>query len=85
MCAEQDSMRALRERRTMIIVAHRLSTIMDVDTIVVLKNGQIVEQGSHPELIQLDGVYAEMWRKQQESAVDHVDSIASIRGDMPQQ
>jgi len=51
----------LLRRRTSIIVAHRLSTIMNSDRIIVLKNGKIVEEGSHPELIKKKGEYASLW------------------------
>jgi ABC-type transport system involved in Fe-S cluster assembly fused permease/ATPase subunit len=53
-------------RKTAVFIAHRLSTIMDCDVIVVLKEGRVVEKGTHAELIERDGVYAEMWRSQQE-------------------
>jgi len=51
---------------TRIFVAHRLETLVDADMIVVLKAGQIVEQGTHAELLALEGVYAELWRKANE-------------------
>lgn len=47
--------------RTSVFVAHRLRTIFDSDQILVLKDGQVVETGSHRELLELDGVYAELW------------------------
>lgn len=47
--------------RTSVFVAHRLRTIFDSDQILVLKDGQVVEIGSHRELLELDGVYAELW------------------------
>ncbi|KAL3160766.1 hypothetical protein ABBQ38_009179 [Trebouxia sp. C0009 RCD-2024] len=64
----QEAMAALRQQRTTIIVAHRLSTIMDADVIVVLKDGGVVETGTHPELVDLGGHYAEMWSRQKETA-----------------
>ncbi|KAJ3055007.1 Iron-sulfur clusters transporter atm1, mitochondrial [Rhizophlyctis rosea] len=51
--------------RTAVFIAHRLSTIMDCDLIVVLKDGGVVEQGSHSELLAKGGLYANMWRVQQ--------------------
>lgn len=52
----------VRKNRTCIIIAHRLSTIESCDQIVVLQNGELKEQGSHKELLHLDGLYAEMVR-----------------------
>ncbi|KAI0477962.1 hypothetical protein F4859DRAFT_43473 [Xylaria cf. heliscus] len=60
----QEGLRALCENRTTFIVAHRLSTVMNADTIFVVANGQVVEQGSHEELIAKNGKYAELWSKQ---------------------
>lgn len=53
----------LKEKsRTSVFVAHRLRTIYDSDQILVLKDGQVVEMGSHRELLDLEGVYAELWK-----------------------
>ncbi|KAI0448801.1 hypothetical protein F5B21DRAFT_518662 [Xylaria acuta] len=60
----QEGLRALCENRTTFIVAHRLSTVMNADIIFVVANGQVVEQGSHEELIAKNGKYAELWSKQ---------------------
>ncbi|KAL2168113.1 hypothetical protein VTG60DRAFT_377 [Thermothelomyces hinnuleus] len=60
----QEALRTLCEGRTTFIVAHRLSTIMNADRIIVVTGGEIVEQGSHEELIRADGKYAELWSKQ---------------------
>ncbi|AEO70031.1 uncharacterized protein THITE_2120869 [Thermothielavioides terrestris NRRL 8126] len=60
----QEALRRLCEGRTTFIVAHRLSTIMNADRIIVVTGGEIVEQGSHEDLIRADGKYAELWSKQ---------------------
>ncbi|KAI3332491.1 hypothetical protein HD806DRAFT_546580 [Xylariaceae sp. AK1471] len=60
----QEGLRALCENRTTFIVAHRLSTVMNADIIFVVANGQVVEQGSHEELVAKNGKYAELWSKQ---------------------
>lgn len=55
--------------RTSFFIAHRLSTIMDVDRICVIDEGRIAEMGSHSELIEIGGIYADLWRRQQEGFV----------------
>ena len=65
--SEQAILAAMREvasNHTSIVIAHRLSTITDADTIIVLKTGQIIEQGKHHELLTLAGEYARMWELQ---------------------
>src|SRR5690606_33713055 len=51
--------------RTTLVIAHRLSTVMNADQILVMDAGRIVERGSHAELLARDGHYAQMWRLQQ--------------------
>ncbi len=60
----QDSLRDMGQGRTVITIAHRLSTVVDADVIVVLEAGEIVEQGGHAELMSLEGKYAQMWARQ---------------------
>ena len=59
-----DAMREVSAGRTTIVIAHRLSTIVDADKIIVLEKGALVEEGSHLELLNQRGVYAQMWAMQ---------------------
>jgi len=65
--AIQTELDALSEGRTTLVVAHRLSTVRRADRIVVLTEQGVAEQGSHRELLDMDGIYASLWRAQEES------------------
>jgi subfamily B ATP-binding cassette protein MsbA len=60
----QSAINKMRQDRTTIIIAHRLSTIQNADRIIVLKDGQIIEQGSHKELLELSGEYTKLNEQQ---------------------
>ena len=66
----QQAMAALRSDRTSFVIAHRLSTIRDADLILVMEDGSIVEQGSHDELLAVDGAYARLYRSQFDAPVE---------------
>ncbi len=68
----QDVLRSIARKRTTLIVAHRLSTVVDADEIIVMENGRVVERGRHGDLVRADGLYAAMWARQ-----------ATERDDMP--
>ena len=77
---ERDIQSALIEvskNRTTLVIAHRLSTIVNADEILVLNDGHIIERGSHLELVDAAGTYAEMWRRQKEAA-DEIEKIQEI-------
>ena len=62
--AIQESLDRLMRGKTVIAIAHRLSTIAAMDRLIVLENGAIAEMGSHRELLERDGIYAALWRRQ---------------------
>jgi len=68
--AFQEELLNLAKNRTTLIIAHRLSTIIHADQILVMEHGQIVERGTHHELLAANGRYAEMWHMQERAALD---------------
>ncbi len=66
----QHAMAALRSDRTSFVIAHRLSTIRDAHLILVMEDGSIVEQGSHEQLLEVDGAYARLYRSQFEAPAE---------------
>ena len=60
----QEALNKLKENKTAVVIAHRLSTIQEADQIVVLKDGEIFEQGTHDELMEIEGLYSQLCRAQ---------------------
>ncbi len=60
----QESLRSLRGEKTMLVIAHRISSIMRADLILVLREGRVAERGTHAQLVAMDGYYAEVYRHQ---------------------
>jgi ATP-binding cassette subfamily B multidrug efflux pump len=75
--AIQTSLGTLMAGKTVIAIAHRLSTIARMDRLIVLDHGSIVEQGTHGELLRLEGHYAALWRRQSGGFIDAVESAAA--------
>ena len=85
---EQEIQRSLEEvsrGRTTVVIAHRLSTIINADEIVVLDRGRVAERGRHGELLARNGLYADMWRRQQEAEaelqIEHEEEPPSFRAE----
>ena len=78
----QANLREVSRDRTALVIAHRLSTVIDADEILVLDEGRVVERGDHATLLAAEGVYAALWRRQQEAA-EAVRTAASVSGGSP--
>ena len=64
----QEGLKRVMEQRTSLVIAHRLSTIREVDRILVMQRGQVIEDGTHLQLLKRNGVYAQLYRRQFEEA-----------------
>jgi ABC-type transport system involved in Fe-S cluster assembly fused permease/ATPase subunit len=62
----QEALKKVSENRTTLVIAHRLSTVIDADEIIVLERGQVAERGTHEELLSENGIYAAMWNRQRQ-------------------
>lgn len=76
----QDALDRLGSDRTVLVIAHRLGTIKGADNIIVLGGGKVAEEGTHDELLELGGKYAEMWNMQLHSNRGNKGSTASLTG-----
>jgi ABC-type transport system involved in Fe-S cluster assembly fused permease/ATPase subunit len=73
----QMALRAVTQNRTTLVIAHRLSTVVDADEIIVLQDGSIAERGSHAGLLAQDGLYARMWAMQAEQEPESL-AVAAV-------
>ena len=73
--AIQKSLASISKERTMVLIAHRLSTVKQADQIFVLKRGKVVEQGTHEELLQQDRLYAKLWKLQTGERLTHAELL----------
>ena len=74
----QKAFEVLTRSKTVLMIAHRLSTVQNADNIIVLSEGKIAEQGSHSDLLQKNGVYSAMWADYQRSAQWKVGKEAAV-------
>jgi ATP-binding cassette subfamily B protein len=65
------AMEELAQHRTSLVIAHRLSTVVDADEILVLDAGRVAERGTHKQLLKAKGLYARLWALQQREAEEH--------------
>src|SRR5690606_38230813 len=68
--AIQENLEGLMEGKTVIAIAHRLSTVAALDRVIVLDRGRIVEEGTHEDLIRRNGLYAQLWKRQSGGFLD---------------
>ena len=69
----QEALDTLMKGRTTFVIAHRLSTILKADMILVMKDGGITEKGTHEQLLELNGLYANMYQKQFKTKPQNID------------
>ncbi len=78
--AIQDELRIVARDRTTLVIAHRLSTVVDAQQILVMDHGRIVERGTHRELLARQGVYAQMWALQQQEEEEEEEDASGLQG-----
>jgi ATP-binding cassette, subfamily B, heavy metal transporter len=73
----QDALELVSKNRTTLVIAHRLSTVINADEIIVLRQGEIAERGTHANLLEQNGLYASMWNRQREAtqAEEHLRQV----------
>lgn len=79
----QDALDTVSKGRTTIVIAHRLSTVVGADEILVLDKGRVAERGSHAELLERDGLYAALWHRQREADEARERLLAADAGSAP--
>ena len=81
----QDALERVARERTSLVIAHRLSTVVHADNIIVLDHGEIVEQGTHLELLARGGLYASLWARQREAdeARERLAQVLERRAELP--
>jgi ABC-type multidrug transport system fused ATPase/permease subunit len=75
----QQAFNALVRNKTVIIIAHRLSTVQNADMILVLKDGQLIQQGAHAELMRQEGLYQHFWQEREKSRSWKLGSAAATQ------
>ncbi|MEO6087171.1 MAG: hypothetical protein ABIQ18_29065 [Umezawaea sp.] len=73
----QEALWRIMEGRTAIVVAHRLSTVVRMNQLIVLDRGRITEQGTHAQLLAGNGTYAKLWRHQSGGFLDEEDAVGA--------
>ena len=80
----QASLNEVSKSRTTLVIAHRLSTIIDADEILVLSEGRVVERGGHVQLLEMNGLYKQMWDRQSKGFADgETADLLTLPGQQP--
>ena len=76
----QKALKALSKGKTTLMIAHRLTSVQNVDRILVIDNGRIIEQGSHQDLLEQGGCYRRMWDEYQQTVAWKIDARSANNG-----